>query len=272
MSRNRAFTLIELLVVIAIIALLAAILFPVFAAARSKARQAACASNLRQIALAGTMYAQDYDGFALHFADPAARANVQNVLDESVPNRGYSEAYYWHTLWLPYVKNSQIFFCPEGYTDFKKAPRYTNGDKEIWGQYGINYERLAKNRAPWNSVLMDSIPEPSSTYMVMDSWSVSPSVDGADTPERILGCGAVGDSDDVGIGMNLPVGDPRRGDRHRGRVNVAFVDGHVKSLEIKNLAGRIRNTTTVAGSANYTEFMGYSLDAGGTTCPSWTFP
>src|SRR5436853_4751504 len=61
MRRNRGFTLIELLVVIAIIAILAAILFPVFAQAREKARAAACLSNTKQIALAFTMYTQDYD-------------------------------------------------------------------------------------------------------------------------------------------------------------------------------------------------------------------
>ncbi|MBC8140518.1 MAG: prepilin-type N-terminal cleavage/methylation domain-containing protein, partial [Armatimonadetes bacterium] len=64
-NQNRAFTLIELLVVIAIIAILAAILFPVFAQARAKARQTACLSNMKQIGIAVLSYAQDYDELIL---------------------------------------------------------------------------------------------------------------------------------------------------------------------------------------------------------------
>ena len=72
MQRRRAFTLIELLVVIAIIAILAAILFPVFAQAREKARQTSCLSNLKQLSSAMLMYAQDYDGL---FAPVIGRPN-----------------------------------------------------------------------------------------------------------------------------------------------------------------------------------------------------
>ncbi len=95
MSRRTGFTLIELLVVIAIIAILAAILFPVFAKAREKARQTACLNNQKQLGLAFMMYAQDYD--------------------EMFPSSWYSTgtaSYDWHTMVEPYMKNRQIWICP----------------------------------------------------------------------------------------------------------------------------------------------------------------
>ena len=93
---QRAFTLIELLVVIAIIAILAAILFPVFAQAREKARSIACLSNLKQIGMATRLYSQDFDGVL-----------VPNYLNNSA-NTGWI---YWDLL-MPYVKNWDVFVCP----------------------------------------------------------------------------------------------------------------------------------------------------------------
>ena len=89
----RGFTLIELLVVIAIIAILAAILFPVFARARENARRASCSSNLKQIGLGLIQYSQDYDEkypYSRTDPDPAP----------------------WQTKIFPYVKSSQLFACP----------------------------------------------------------------------------------------------------------------------------------------------------------------
>jgi len=106
MQRRKGFTLIELLVVIAIIAILAAILFPVFAQARDKARQTTCLSNCKQVALGFMMYFQDFDeqgpiGYDTKFA---------------WPNSYWW--YWWQVSWTnliePYVKNRQVFLCPSG--------------------------------------------------------------------------------------------------------------------------------------------------------------
>jgi prepilin-type N-terminal cleavage/methylation domain-containing protein/prepilin-type processing-associated H-X9-DG protein len=93
------FTLIELLVVIAIIAILAAILFPVFSQARDKARQAACTSNLKQIGLAFMQYSQDYDGF---YPSAYSYPNTWGVCPHLV----------WMDFCQPYIRNTQIFACP----------------------------------------------------------------------------------------------------------------------------------------------------------------
>ena len=104
---RRGFTLIELLVVIAIIAILAAILFPVFAKAREKARQASCLSNLKQLGLGWLSYAQDYD--------------------ERTTTYRYPTEYWPHKI-QPYVKNTQIFVCPSR----ESTSWYSQS-------YGINY-------------------------------------------------------------------------------------------------------------------------------------
>ncbi|UCH35154.1 MAG: prepilin-type N-terminal cleavage/methylation domain-containing protein [Armatimonadota bacterium] len=126
MRKNRGFTLIELLVVIAIIAILAAILFPVFARAREAARKATCLSNLKQIALAAIMYAQDYDEVlpaanctgwqsSAHPLDPAN----QYVTDFS----GLGSADYWQLAdaLVPYVKSLDLFNCP---TAMRRYPHF----------------------------------------------------------------------------------------------------------------------------------------------------
>src|SRR5688500_4266910 len=95
----RGFTLIELLVVIAIIAILAAILFPVFAQARDKARSAACVSNMKQILVGAKMYSQDYDG---------------QILPSWMPNagKGGEAPNHWLYLVQPYTKNWDFADCP----------------------------------------------------------------------------------------------------------------------------------------------------------------
>ena len=118
--RLRGFTLIELLVVIAIIAVLAAILFPVFAQAREKARQASCASNQRQLGVAARMYMDDFDGSLFHhhegwvLDDGTQVDNLPATADGCVGGGfGNSQAEKpWIIFFQPYVKNRQIGFCP----------------------------------------------------------------------------------------------------------------------------------------------------------------
>jgi prepilin-type N-terminal cleavage/methylation domain-containing protein/prepilin-type processing-associated H-X9-DG protein len=116
-ATSRAFTLIELLVVIAIIAILAAILFPVFARARDQARKTACTSNLKQISMGMMMYVNDYDekfpaispftgtGGCAHDPGGGRGSTICN-------NDTFVQFFGWALLVQPYVKNMQVFQCP----------------------------------------------------------------------------------------------------------------------------------------------------------------
>ena len=110
MRQKSGFTLIELLVVIAIISILAAILFPVFAQARAKARQTACLSNLKQIGSAARMYIQDYDDtlFSPWLRRPGG--SVATATSNYFYGKGFTT---WPELLLPYTANLDIFTCPQ---------------------------------------------------------------------------------------------------------------------------------------------------------------
>jgi prepilin-type N-terminal cleavage/methylation domain-containing protein len=128
-SHRAGFTLIELLVVIAIIAILAAILFPVFAQARDKARQATCISNAKQIGLAAMQYMQDYDQNWVMYSYGVS-GNVYSV--------GWGSGYaliYWTEALMPYTKNKGIYTCPSNdaanmsygiWPNYPTAPNPTN--------------------------------------------------------------------------------------------------------------------------------------------------
>src|SRR5437764_12155545 len=108
-KQNRAFTLIELLVVIAIIAILAAILFPVFAQAREKARAISCLSNTKQTSLGVLMYVQDYDEtYPMDWYSYSGPAKLDPPFtpDEPETQVGWNEVIY------PYIKSIQLFTCP----------------------------------------------------------------------------------------------------------------------------------------------------------------
>ena len=134
-KRASAFTLIELLVVVAIIALLAAILFPVFSRARENARRTTCMSNMKQLGLAVMQYAQDDDAiypasWVDTYTGPGDGGSNPDGLDE-----------FWSDMLYPYVKNPQIYTCPdrssETYSSYIPQPRNTPNDT-FWGTYAIN--------------------------------------------------------------------------------------------------------------------------------------
>ncbi len=160
---RRGFTLIELLVVIAIIAILAAILFPVFARARERARQTACLSNVRQLNLAVQMYAQDYD---------EKLPPVMYLTDGAVeyPD-GSTDAWgLWPAIIFPYVNNIDIFNCPSS------AWRW-GGERTTRGNYGANRNISGGH---WGDpgtppsiepMSLGQLTEPSSTILITETHS-----------------------------------------------------------------------------------------------------
>jgi prepilin-type N-terminal cleavage/methylation domain-containing protein/prepilin-type processing-associated H-X9-DG protein len=147
MNKRSGFTLIELLVVIAIIAILAAILFPVFAQAREKARTISCLSNTKQIGLATMMYVQDYD--ETFFSQPwpggcdqASSGYWTDGPSQGLPNQPRTN---WALLLQPYIKNGQVFKCPSfsGATYTASYPLWVCDDpsqKKVVNEvdYGLN--------------------------------------------------------------------------------------------------------------------------------------
>jgi len=143
MRRISGFTLIELLVVIAIIAILAAILFPVFARAREKARQNSCLSNLKQISLGCHMYFQDNDEHLL---------NYRHELPGSTGIK-------WQHMIEPYMKNSQIYLCPSGDRTYGSGSVATS-------HYGWNYQYLSFFPSSAVAATLAEVTRPAETIMI----------------------------------------------------------------------------------------------------------
>ena len=150
MKNNRqAFTLIELLVVIAIIAILAAILFPVFARARENARRSSCLSNTKQLGLAALQYTQDYD------------EKLPPSYDAGSPTK------IWAQLIEPYIKSRQVFFCPSDSTHNSSNAISTSNLSYGWNYYYLTYSPLGGYGH--GGVSLAYIQEASQTVLLGDS-------------------------------------------------------------------------------------------------------
>ena len=169
---RKAFTLIELLVVIAIIAILAAILFPVFAQARERARAISCVSNLKQIGLALAMYIQDYDENT-----PAAFCAIPAINGGDVSVIPYDQQL------LPYIKNDQVFTClsdslQRAGTDMWDGSYWAKNIKRSYGYVGnINTNQAGggdsnTGMSAWGQgYSIASIDQPADTIAITESWA-----------------------------------------------------------------------------------------------------
>jgi len=256
---RRGFTLIELLVVIAIIAILAAILFPVFARAREKARQASCTSNLKQMVLAFMMYAPDYDN-KWPLGTPACVAMNGGVQ--------------WWTATYPYIKNAQMLQCPSSNSDNINNAGCGAGSANscswrIPGWMGLNYgysiaiggnlqnngnRSCCRSGSGKDAALL----APAESFLVADAgraniggglWENNAACagsfsDGICAPitfaNRLSGCahGVCGFSGTYGARLQALGASSDSVARHNGGGVVGFADGHAKWFRNENIKGK----------------------------------
>ncbi len=218
---SRGFTLIELLVVIAIIAILAAILFPVFARARENARRSSCQSNLKQLALGVMQYTQDYD-------EKFSYVEMQPGTD------GMTTANFilWTDVIQPYVKSFQLIRC--------LSSTKNNAPAEPVGRPAVLNANLSYGAASGGNALYAFTHE-------LNNGNPTAIADFTNTTETLL----MGDRNDI-VGTYAYFLAPHDGSSayapgslHLEGGNMAFVDGHVKWMK------RERINATVNGVTNY---------------------
>lgn len=241
MVRKRGFTLIELLVVIAIIAILAAILFPVFAQARESARKSQCLSNTKQLATAVLMYTQDYD-------------------ETYAPNLYLvgTTAYTFYDLHIPYTKNAGIMACPsDANKTFFGAFLTQCGypfvpSNNIQYSYNGNFCLFNDGSAARPVWSLAAIPRPSETSAFADG---------------VLMCNFNSPIYDPGSRTAYPAGGAKA-PRHQEGVNIAYADGHAKFQKARQGVHKGQNGWVIA-SGPYMgsgEVWGIPKDDGTVNC------
>ena len=221
--KGRGFTLIELLVVIAIIAILASILFPVFARARENARRTSCLNNMKQMGLGAMMYSQDYDEMLPRLTTCGPQVLETGVTTATVggcPNGQYLRM--WMHSIHPYVKSVQLFNCP--------SANYTyRGGYDAYLAYG--YSRIPFDQSGGSSVSIPlaAIQRPAEALMFADSKLTSEN-NGTQLLSYVVG---------GGYSNSLAA-------RHLETTNVAFFDGHAKNQRISNWTPKATNCDDAA--------------------------
>jgi len=256
-SDRSGFTLIELLVVIAIIAILAAILFPVFARARENARKTQCISNMKQLTLGLLMYAQDYDGRAprhgIGWWEQAA------YCQDNPPGTDfrYKWSWYpcgdrsmatWRSIIYPYIKNAGIYNCPT--FEIPDEPLWLDMVAQVAYKirrgyalsYTIVHDCCARNN-------FDACPRPGSTILLTESREFY-----HDWKQEFIDWRAWFDNS-KGIMTT-----------HNGMSNFGFYDGHVKTMRLQATFGAL----AYGDSGIPTDDMLWAwFNGGGWEQPSW---
>jgi prepilin-type N-terminal cleavage/methylation domain-containing protein/prepilin-type processing-associated H-X9-DG protein len=264
-SKRGGFTLIELLVVIAIIAILAAILFPVFAKAREKARQISCLSNLKQLGLGIMQYTQDYS--------------------ETMPYNGRNGGNSgWAGLIYPYVKSTGVYHCPD---DPTPSTTYTNpttnapgvlvpisyaASKAMMNINGAYAQRLINWNAPALSVLLcetqgtqtdPTNPEELASFLCSGAGGIG---NGTPAPWNSPGQVAVWATGVFPYRASVQLPQRTGGSVHTGASNYLMADGHAKYLQPSQVSGgyspgnaatpQSNAGNTSAGTASMTDTTG----------------
>lgn len=274
--RRHGFTLIELLVVIAIIAILAAILFPVFAQAREKARQASCLSNIKQLGTSIYLYVQDYDEMYPH-ADYSLPAGSGSPLNPAASGSYATRVnhYKWESWLLPYIKNIQVMQCPSRVKDAEAWA--VNG--EIKNGYALNLSITGAanglvDRPGFLGSGMAGVDTPAQTFIVQELYNQVTYNYLVNDGSNVLYPAALRES---WAAYLEPGGEvEKRNAPHSDGLNLAFCDGHAKWIPVNAFLAQC--PTAADYSAPAVQFKTNPGSGVGvntyyvTTRPTWTSP